>query len=83
VGLAELGYIGGLVLVGGDRTAVVAAVLLFRFLTFYVQIPLGGFTYLAWRRSQRKRRDRERAIVLDEREAAVEEAEALGAAATR
>lgn len=83
VGLAELGYIGGLVLVGGDRTAVVAAVLLFRFLTFYVQIPLGGFTYLAWRRSQRKRRDQEQAIVLDEREAAVEEAEALGAAATR
>jgi uncharacterized membrane protein YbhN (UPF0104 family) len=50
VGLAELGYIGGLLLVGGDRTHVVAAVLLFRFLTYFVQIPLGGVTYLLWRR---------------------------------
>jgi putative heme transporter len=83
VGLAELGYIAGLVLVGGDRTAVVAAVLLFRFLTFYVQIPIGAFTYLAWRRSQRRRGDRESVIVLDERDAAGEEADTLGAAATR
>ncbi len=83
VGLAELGYIGGLVLVGGDRTAVVAAVLLFRFLTFYVQIPIGAFTYLAWRRSQRRRGDREPVIEFDDREAAVEEDDTLGAAATR
>jgi uncharacterized protein (TIRG00374 family) len=56
VGLAELGYIGGLVLVGGDRTSVVAAVLLFRFLTFYAQIPIGAITYLLWTRSRRPRR---------------------------
>jgi len=50
VALAELEYVGGLVLAGGGRTEVVAAVLVFRFLTFFLQIPLGGFTYLAWRR---------------------------------
>jgi choline kinase/uncharacterized membrane protein YbhN (UPF0104 family)/phosphatidylglycerophosphate synthase len=55
VGLAELGYIGGLTLAGGDRTEVVAAVLLFRFLTYFIQIPIGGATYLVWRR----RRDQE------------------------
>ena len=52
VGLAELGYIGGLTLAGGDRAEVVAAVLLFRFLTYFVQIPIGGATYLAWRRGR-------------------------------
>jgi uncharacterized membrane protein YbhN (UPF0104 family) len=52
VGLAELGYIGGLVLAGGERVAVVAAVLLFRFLTFYVQIPIGAITYVLWRRNK-------------------------------
>jgi uncharacterized protein (TIRG00374 family) len=84
VGLAELGYIGGLVLVGGDRTAVVAAVLLFRFLTFYAQIPIGAITYILWRRSQRKRSgDGEPGVVFDERATAVKEAGPLGAATTR
>jgi choline kinase/uncharacterized membrane protein YbhN (UPF0104 family) len=50
VGLAELGYIGGLTIAGGDRAEVVAAVLLFRLLTYFVQIPIGGATYLVWRR---------------------------------
>jgi uncharacterized membrane protein YbhN (UPF0104 family) len=54
VGLAELGYIGGLVLAGGGRAPVVAAVLLFRFLTFYAQIPIGAVTYVIWRRGQRR-----------------------------
>jgi putative heme transporter len=85
VGLAELGYIGGLVLVGGDRTSVVAAVLLFRFLTFYAQIPIGAVTYIAWRRGQRKKQqgDGQSLVDFDERTAAVEEAGPLGAAATR
>jgi uncharacterized membrane protein YbhN (UPF0104 family) len=84
VGLAELGYIGGLVLVGGDRTGVVAAVLLFRFLTFYAQIPIGAVTYILWRRSQGKGPgDGLPAVVFDERARAVEEAGPLGAAATR
>jgi uncharacterized membrane protein YbhN (UPF0104 family) len=60
VGLAELGYIGGLLLVGGNRTHVVAAVLLFRFLTYFVQIPVGGLTYLLWRRGLRRGRARPR-----------------------
>jgi uncharacterized membrane protein YbhN (UPF0104 family) len=31
---------------------VVAAVLVFRFLTYYVQIPIGALTYVAWRRKR-------------------------------
>ena len=50
LGVIELGYIGGLVAAGGPRPEVVAAVLLFRVLTYGVQIPLGAFTYLVWRR---------------------------------
>jgi len=50
VGFAELGYIGGLVLAGADTTEAVAAVLLFRFLTYFIQIPIGGATFWAWRR---------------------------------
>jgi uncharacterized membrane protein YbhN (UPF0104 family) len=56
VGLAELGYIGGLVLAGGSRPEVVAAVLAFRFLTFFAQIPIGGVTYLIWLRKTGWRR---------------------------
>jgi uncharacterized membrane protein YbhN (UPF0104 family) len=49
VGLAELGYIGGLIVAGGSRAEVVASVLLFRFLTYFAQIPIGALTYLRWR----------------------------------
>lgn len=49
LGVIELGYIGGLVAAGGNEPQVVAAVLLFRVLTYGVQIPLGGITYLIWR----------------------------------
>jgi len=56
VGLAELGYIGGLVLLGGGRAEVVAGVLVYRFLTYYVQIPIGGLTYLVWLRRRRWRK---------------------------
>lgn len=61
VGIAELGYIGGLLLAGQDqanvptevfRAQVVAAVLVFRTLTYAFQIPLGGLTYLIWRRKK-------------------------------
>ena len=52
VGLAELGYVAGLVVAGGDQPEVVAAVLVFRFLTYYAQIPIGGITYLVWRRNR-------------------------------
>jgi uncharacterized protein (TIRG00374 family) len=56
LGVIELGYIGGLVAAGGDEPAVVAAVLLFRTLTFGIQIPIGGFTYVLWRVNKRWRR---------------------------
>ncbi|HEX6332297.1 MAG TPA: YbhN family protein [Actinomycetota bacterium] len=49
LGVIELGYIGGLVAAGGNEPQVVAAVLLFRVLTYGVPIPLGGATYLVWR----------------------------------
>jgi len=49
LGVAELGLIGTLDLVGGAETAlVVSAVLLFRFLTFAIPVPLGGLTWAAW-----------------------------------
>lgn len=54
LGVIELGYIGGLVAAGGPRPEVVAAVLLFRVLTYAVQIPLGGLTYLVWRGGLRR-----------------------------
>jgi uncharacterized protein (TIRG00374 family) len=50
VGIVELGYIGALALAGAPRDEAVAAVLVFRLLTFFVQIPLGGLTYIVWRR---------------------------------
>lgn len=61
LGLVELSYIGGLVLAGRDeadvspevfRAQVAAAVLVFRTLTFVLQIPIGGFTYVIWRRKK-------------------------------
>jgi uncharacterized membrane protein YbhN (UPF0104 family) len=61
LGLVELGYIGGLVLAGRDhadvslpafQAQVAAAVLLFRTLTYGIQIPLGGITYLIWQRKK-------------------------------
>jgi uncharacterized protein (TIRG00374 family) len=57
LGLIELGYIGGLVAAGGDKPGVVAAVLLFRALTYGIQIPIGAFTYLIWRSNKSWRRD--------------------------
>ena len=49
-GFIDLGYIGGLTaFAGGERAAIVAAVLLFRALTFGIQIPIGGLTYVIWR----------------------------------
>lgn len=50
VGVIDLGYIAGLVAFDKPQeTQIVAAVLIFRVLTYGIQIPLGGFTYLIWR----------------------------------
>jgi putative heme transporter len=43
--------IGGLVAAGGARPQVVAAVLVYRALTWLLPIPVGIGTYLWWRRS--------------------------------
>jgi uncharacterized protein (TIRG00374 family) len=56
IGLAELGYVAGLALAGADETAAVAAVLVFRMLTYYLQIPIGAVTYLLWRRNRNWRK---------------------------
>ncbi len=58
LGIVELGYIGALAVAGAPRDEAVAAVLVFRFLTYFVQIPIGGLTYLVWRRRHRWRRPR-------------------------
>jgi uncharacterized protein (TIRG00374 family) len=70
LGFVELGYIGGLVAAGGDKPAVVAAVLLFRALTYGIQIPLGAFTYMIWRAKSSWRRDEPPEGSIGEREAA-------------
>jgi uncharacterized membrane protein YbhN (UPF0104 family) len=54
-GVVEALLIGGLVAAGGERAEVAAAVLLFRALTWLLPVPIGGLTYLAWRRQQSRR----------------------------
>ena len=56
VGVVELSYVGGLVLAGGPRPEVVAAVLLFRALTYFLQIPLGLVAYAIWQHKKDWRR---------------------------
>ncbi|MGI9022805.1 MAG: lysylphosphatidylglycerol synthase transmembrane domain-containing protein [Acidimicrobiales bacterium] len=50
VGVVELGLTAALVSAGGDRDSVVAAVLVFRALTYLLPIPVGVVTYVIWRR---------------------------------
>ncbi len=52
VGVIELVLIAGLTAIGGQDADVVAAVLLFRLLTYALPIALGGLTYLWWRSNQ-------------------------------
>jgi uncharacterized membrane protein YbhN (UPF0104 family) len=52
VGVVELALIAGLTRAGGDDAVVVAAVLLFRMLTYVLPIFIGGFSYLFWRRNR-------------------------------
>jgi putative heme transporter len=55
LGVVELGLATALVLAGGARAQVVAAVLVFRVLTFLLPIPIGAVTYWLWRRAERRR----------------------------
>ncbi len=59
VGVIDLGYIGGLAAAApdGEKAAIVAAVLMFRALTYGIQIPLGAFTYLIWKGKKDWRRE--------------------------
>ncbi|MDP8936199.1 MAG: YbhN family protein [Actinomycetota bacterium] len=59
LGVIELGLIAALVTAGGDRPQVVAAVLVYRALTYLLPIPVGVVTYLIWRRNTRWRRSPE------------------------
>ncbi len=49
LGFVELGLTGALIAAGGDRSRVVAAVLVFRVLTWLLPIPIGAATYAGWR----------------------------------
>jgi uncharacterized membrane protein YbhN (UPF0104 family) len=55
VGIVELALTAGLVGAGGARAPVVAGVLVYRALTYLLQIPLGAAAYLVWRRLARTR----------------------------
>jgi uncharacterized membrane protein YbhN (UPF0104 family) len=52
LGVVELGLAAVLVIAGGDKAKVVAAVLVFRALTFLLPIPIGAVTYWLWRRAE-------------------------------
>ena len=52
LGFVELGLTAGLTGAGGDEAEVVAAVLVFRLLTYVLPIPFGLATYVFWRRNQ-------------------------------
>jgi uncharacterized protein (TIRG00374 family) len=57
VGVVELAMTGGLVAAGGNREEVVAAVLVYRFLTYVLPIPIGLLCYGFWRRTKRWRKE--------------------------
>lgn len=58
LGVVELGLSAALVLAGGQEAPVVAAVLVFRVLTFLLPIPIGALTWWLWRRSAWYRSER-------------------------
>lgn len=49
LGVVEVGYTTALAVAGGTREEVVAAVLIYRALSYLLQIPLGLIAYVAWR----------------------------------
>lgn len=57
LGVVELGLSAALVYTGGPRAEVVAAVLVFRALTYLVQIPFGAVTYAYWQHSGRWKKE--------------------------
>jgi len=49
LGIVEVGLTAALVVAGGDRSLVVAAVLVYRALSYLLQVPLGLVSYVIWR----------------------------------
>lgn len=58
LGVVELGATAALVAAGGNEAQVVAAVLIYRALTYLLPIPLGLAAYLKWRHRSGVRRER-------------------------
>jgi putative heme transporter len=50
VGVVELGMAASLIAAGGEEASVVAAILVYRLLTFVLPIPVGAASYFLWRR---------------------------------
>jgi uncharacterized membrane protein YbhN (UPF0104 family) len=57
LGVVELALTAGLVVAGGPRAPVVAAVLIYRVLTLFVQVPIGAACYVWWRATASRRPD--------------------------
>ena len=55
LGVVELGLAAVLVVAGGEKAKVVAAVLVFRALSFLLPMPIGALTYWLWRRTEGRR----------------------------
>lgn len=49
LGIVEVGLTAALVVAGGEESLVVAAVLIYRALSYFVQVPLGLVAYFIWR----------------------------------
>ncbi len=49
LGIVEVGLTAALVVAGGEESLVVAAVLIYRALSYLVQVPLGLVAYIIWR----------------------------------
>lgn len=64
LGVVELAMTAGLVEAGGNREQVVAAVLVYRFLTYVLPIPLGVVSYVFWRRNTSWRREPQPALAV-------------------
>ncbi len=58
VGIIDLGYVAGLTgFYSGQKPEIVAGVLIFRALTYGLQIPIGIFTYWIWQSKKSWRRE--------------------------
>jgi putative heme transporter len=53
LGVVEVGMAAALTVAGGAPARVVAAVLLYRALTYALQVPLGAMSWAVWRRQTR------------------------------